>query len=991
MTIKGTSHPAVIGLDGQITPPLETVEVQLFYETADGNIGAPQKQTVPGQYAAEPGDNPRPSLLPGLREWKGGRGFWTFSGRLVLADAALEDTGRLVGEAIHAMAGCSVAVLVGRPQDGDLYLVHTGETALGEEGYRLEIGTVLTACAPRAKGLLYAGYTVAQLLGQERERLCIPQGLARDYPQYPVRAVMLDVGRFFIPIDYLAEITRYAAFFKINEMHIHLNDDSGEDDGSFRIACRTCPGLNGSAPYYTQEEYRAYQKEAKRYSIEVVSEIDTPSHCFQIQRVRPDLMLDNRHIDLNNPDTLKFIQGLLDEWLDGEDPVFQGNKFNIGTDEYPKEHAESVRAYIDALIRYVSGKGREVRMWASLGRTGFAGKTPVSRNATALMWSHIWGNLEDMVEAGYRMINAADAPLYVVPEAAYNNYLNIERLFDTWEVTDFWYGHRMEKGHPQLMGAEACLWNDARNGQSEFDIFDRFRDQICLIAEKAWFGDKRPDQTGAEFVRRARRAAVCAPKANPARRVVSAAELVASYRFDKTGCTAADQSGNGYDAQLHGLEILDGAARLNGVGYLSLPFDSLGYPYTVRLDLELADDTPMDAVLFAGRDGTLLANYHGTGKLGYRRKGYAYCLNFVIPTHVRLDLTLTCSSDDQSLETRLYVDGAEIGSGRYAPGTPPWRQESSTFVLPTERIGQGVRGKLYGMQLYNRALSPAEVAGGSFVCRNLALRRPVRASGVEGGKQPDGTWVNPDFAPEMAVDGDRFTRHVFPRREQGCWFEVDLGEPCMIESLRIRFAEMPESYEIRTSLDGEHFTRASLRDGLPGRATQKDELAFSEAVCARYVRYEERRMFHIEGEGDFSGWFYEFEIYGVERAALESRLHAARQALSQGRGVETARQVLAAICDRLEELLTAGGPGNRMRYLAAVLEARTKQLPAETADSCPAIDRQPLTALLQKHEGTVLSPEQEVVYRFGEAVWSSFHLTQPKADAVTAVLTRLLG
>ena len=71
MTIKGTSHPAVIGLDGQITPPLETVEVQLFYETADGNIGAPQKQTVPGQYAAEPGDNPRPSLLPGLREIAG--------------------------------------------------------------------------------------------------------------------------------------------------------------------------------------------------------------------------------------------------------------------------------------------------------------------------------------------------------------------------------------------------------------------------------------------------------------------------------------------------------------------------------------------------------------------------------------------------------------------------------------------------------------------------------------------------------------------------------------------------------------------------------------------------------------------------------------------------------------------------------------------------------------------------------------------------------
>jgi len=112
------------------------------------------------------------------------------------------------------------------------------------------------------------------------------------------------------------------------------------------------------------------------------------------------------------------------------------------------------------------------------------------------MWSHLWGTLEDMVEDGYTIINNADAPLYIVPEGAYNNYLNISRLFDTWEVTDFWYGHTMEKGHPQLLGAEASIWYDGKNGQSEFDIFDRMKDQIVLISEKCWFVEKTPYQNG---------------------------------------------------------------------------------------------------------------------------------------------------------------------------------------------------------------------------------------------------------------------------------------------------------------------------------------------------------------------------------------------------------------------------------------------------------------------------------------------------------------
>ena len=73
---------------------------------------------------------------------------------------------------------------------------------------------------------------------------------------------------------------------------------------------------------------------------------------------------------------MPFIESLLDEFLDGEDPVIQSTKFHIGTDEYDTAYSEQVRAYMDALITYVNGKGYETRFWGSLGGNGFAGETP---------------------------------------------------------------------------------------------------------------------------------------------------------------------------------------------------------------------------------------------------------------------------------------------------------------------------------------------------------------------------------------------------------------------------------------------------------------------------------------------------------------------------------------------------------------------------------------------------------------------------------------
>ncbi len=393
--LASTSNPAVVSTDGSVHTPLVTMNVNLFYEAFDKNSGESKYTntatsiTVPGQFETLPGDNAKPNVVPGLREWKGSQGVFELpgAGRLVVSDAAQAETAEKIAYYFAEMLHRNVEIAVGEPADGDIALVlDESRDELGAEGYSLDVGDRVTITAPTQKGLLYGGTTLTQILYQDPAHAAVPKGVARDYPQYAVRSCMLDVARMYIPIDYLEEITKYMAYFKLNEIHVHINDEYGEQDGSFRVESKRYPALNDGVQVYTQDEYRAYQKECAQYGIEVVTEIDTPAHSRAICKAFPEISLaDGRHLDVEKPETLEFMKSLFDEFLDGDDPVFQGSKFNFGTDEYDKAYSEQMRAYIDALTTYINAKGLESRCWASIGSMGFNGVTPVNPDAVVHM------------------------------------------------------------------------------------------------------------------------------------------------------------------------------------------------------------------------------------------------------------------------------------------------------------------------------------------------------------------------------------------------------------------------------------------------------------------------------------------------------------------------------------------------------------------------------------------------------------------------------
>lgn len=729
LKLYGSSNETVIDMDGNVHTPLTDMNVTVMYQMVNvadetdviKDNWTEVSVTVPGLYTADEGDNAKPNVVPGLREWKGHTGDFllTDSSRIIVEDATLAETGEQIAYYFLEMLGREIDVAVGAPTAGDIYLAWTDAAYLGDEGYTVEIADIVTVNAYAATGALYAGTSLTQILYQDETHTAIPKGLIRDYPQYAVRSVGYDCARFYIPLDYLTEITKYMAYFKLNEIHVHLNDDAGEQAYAFRLESKKYPVINSSLnpdEVWSQEEYKAYQKEMARFGIDVISEIDTPAHSGFVSLYDRSYTTETNstYIDLSNDDAKAFIKSLLDEFLDGDDPVFQSGTFNIGTDEYDRDRGDEVRQWMNELIDYVRAKGVEPRMWAALGDNGFQGETEVYTGITVHHWAKSWANPDQMIDAGYNIINNYGPMLYVVPgvETPYANYMDTTTLYNSWDVNECEL--TIPEANPHLMGAEGFFWSDTKTGMSEFDAFDRMRDVIVMVAEKNWCGSQKDGQTAADFTDRVAKVDQYAPGSNPARYTESAGETVATYDFESATDTAApDGSDNGYDGIISGLSVVDGndgkALELNGSGSLSLPFTSIGFPYTVSFDLYIDTVNTADAVLFSGDEGTLYLNFESSGKIAFQRHGYTYVFDTVLETGKWQKITL--SSDN--VKTALFINDVYQCSAEYLYDKPKttatWGNylksaaaiDSSTLVLPVAAIGGGVTGMLDNLTVSN--------------------------------------------------------------------------------------------------------------------------------------------------------------------------------------------------------------------------------------------------------------------------------------------------
>ncbi|MBQ9085546.1 MAG: family 20 glycosylhydrolase, partial [Clostridia bacterium] len=733
VSLFGSSNESVIALDGTVYTPLVDTEVELMYKvtnTADSTdtataLTASCSITVSGEYSVSASDNAEPQVLPKLREWKGLTGTVTVTAdsRIIIEDESRAALAEMIGQYITDITGFELGtVIASTPVAGDIVLTASSDTELGDEGYTVTLGEYIEISAPTNKGLLYGGTNVAQMLTLY-EGYALPCGIIRDYPQLEVRSIMLDVARVYIPLDYLGEISRYMAYYKLNRMSVHINDVGGEQTCCFRLESKLYPEINTGVPadeIYSQEDYRAFQKNALNYGVEVVTEIDTPAHAGFVKLYDSTLMLDNSHIDLSGENydrSVAFIKSLLDELLDGDDPVIVGDRFNVGMDEYTADHSALLK-YMKDITDHLLAKGITPEAWGAVKAGDFTSGAELASTETLVhCWSTVEASFADIIGHGYPIINNSGTYLYVCPGGFskwFADRLDLVKLYENWEAYQI-LSTTVSIAHPQLKGVESALWSDIYMGMSKYDLFSRVRDQIALVSEKAWYGVRPDGATGEDFLARVE-SLRNAPGLNPMRTVEAEDGVVLDTSFD-----------NADGITLNGATISGGVLNLDGAGYISLPYKAVGYPWTLSFSLNYSSGTQSSAPLFDGEEGTLYLNYEGTGKIAYARESEIYLLDYVVPTNVWQDITLTCDGN----VTRLYVNRVFVAEGKYATASTT-NMRSSTFVIPTECIGVGVVGSIDNLKILNTAISHDYMTGADIInYGNVARGKLVSLSGIE--------------------------------------------------------------------------------------------------------------------------------------------------------------------------------------------------------------------------------------------------------------------
>ena len=625
---------------------------------------------------------PKPFVIPELKEWKGGEGFFipTEQARIVYpkGNQELQHIAKTFAADYAEMFGKIMQVAEGKGKKGDFILSLRKDKTLEKEGYAVKISDRVAVSAPEVIGVYWATRTLLQMADQSENRQ-LAKGSMKDFPDYEMRGFMLDCGRKFIPIDFLRDYVKIMAYYKMNTFQVHLNDNAFkqyyEQDWSktysaFRLESDTYPGLAARDGHYTKKEFIDLQILAENNFVEIIPEIDAPAHALAFTQYKPEIgsvEYGMDHLDLFKPETYEFMDALYKEYLGGENPVFRGKRVHIGTDEYSnkkKEVVEKFRYFTDYYIRYVESFGKQACAWGAL--THAKGDTPVkSEDVIMLAWHNPYGQPLEMKEQGYKMVSIPDGLMYIVPAAGYYyDYLNTKHLYNTWtpvHISDVVF----EERDPAVLGGMFAVWNDhAGNGISTKDIHDRVMPAMQTLAVKMWTG-KHVELPFEKFD--VERLAVAeAPGVN-----------VAGKLSDKPGL-------------VHEQAVLTAGS--------TTPYTEVGYDYRVSFDIDGVKEEK-GTELFRSPNAVFYLSDPISGMLGFARDGYLNTFTYSMPQG---KATITIAGNNK--ETSLYLNGKLVETlnkqTRYFDKEGKHKMfYVRTLVFPLEKAGD-FKSRITNLKIY---------------------------------------------------------------------------------------------------------------------------------------------------------------------------------------------------------------------------------------------------------------------------------------------------
>jgi hexosaminidase len=425
-------------------------------------------------------------------------------------DRAAAELGAVLGRTLSTAT--ANAVTVGqRSSDTErgatIRITTRGDASLGKEGYTLDsAGREVVVTAAGAEGLFRGLTTLRQLLPPEIEAgtvsevdWAVPSVHIKDAPRYDYRGAMLDVGRRFYPVEDVKRFIDQMAMYKLNTLHMHLTEDQG-----WRLTVDARPELTavggntqsgfkpgtGGPWFYTKADYQEIVAYADEHFIDVLAEVDGPSHATAAKASIPEINCDGKAVAPYSgfdvglpticlaPERRDEVRAYLKDVLTEAAQQSSSDIVHIGGDEVPATTQEQMDWYVKTASEIVTALGKRVMGWHQIGAS------PLAQNSI-MQW---WADAGDQASIGtpnerpdvHELRNALAQGAKVVTSPADRSYLDmkydssvpyglswagyvdLERAYnwDPISVTSSTDGKVSLATEDQIAGVEASLWAD---------------------------------------------------------------------------------------------------------------------------------------------------------------------------------------------------------------------------------------------------------------------------------------------------------------------------------------------------------------------------------------------------------------------------------------------------------------------------------------------------------------------------------------------------
>ncbi len=272
------------------------------------------------------------------------------------------------------------------------------------QGYRLSITPDrITVQASDAAGAFYAQQTLRQLVRHTGEPVACCE--IEDWPDFPVRGVMLDVSRDKVPtMETLRMIVEELSSWKINHLELYTEHT---------FAYRNHREVWEHASPLTADEVRQLDQYCAERFIELVPNQNSFGHFERWLKHDRDKHLSAGTtrmacLDPRNPASLALLAELYDELL----PNFRSRKFNVGCDETWGIEPDDYLAFLLQIHKLVMARGHTMHFWGDIVLEHPELVPRLPRELVALEWGY---EAQHDFDGRCAKFAGARVPFYVCP------------------------------------------------------------------------------------------------------------------------------------------------------------------------------------------------------------------------------------------------------------------------------------------------------------------------------------------------------------------------------------------------------------------------------------------------------------------------------------------------------------------------------------------------------------------------------------------------